>query len=216
MGLFAAVFKLWDGTNTATVKPASTAPSASDTAVVVGITPNSLAADNSTNGNKLHVLGARANAANPSWTEGNQVPQSVDLAGNQRSFINSWFGSSAPTVGQKTSASSIPVVLPSDQTLSTVPSKSATSTITGVAASASSGALLAANTNRLGGSIVNDTTSATLYIKLGSTAATTASGGYTAMLLPGAYYEVPSGYTGAIQGIWTAATGFANVDELTA
>lgn len=33
--------------------------------------------------------------------------------------IGRWFGSTAPTVGQKTMANSIPVVLPSDQTVAT-------------------------------------------------------------------------------------------------
>lgn len=43
------------------------------------------AADNSTNSTtKLPTIVARANAAAPSWTEGRQVPQSVDLSGNTR------------------------------------------------------------------------------------------------------------------------------------
>lgn len=43
------------------------------------------ASDNTANSTaKLPVLGARANAANPSWTEGFQVPLSVDLSGNLR------------------------------------------------------------------------------------------------------------------------------------
>lgn len=44
-----------------------------------------VAADNSTNSTtKLPVLSARANAATQTWTEGNQVPLSVDLSGNTR------------------------------------------------------------------------------------------------------------------------------------
>jgi hypothetical protein len=93
--------------------------------------------------------------------------------------------------------------------------KSATSTITGVAASVTSTILLASNTSRLGATIHNDSTSATLYIKLGTTASN-ASGGYTTALTPGSYYEVPFNYTGRIDGIWSSATGFANIDELTA
>lgn len=46
--------------------------------------PNT-AADNSANSTaKLPVLSARANAAAPAWTEGNQVPLSVDLTGALR------------------------------------------------------------------------------------------------------------------------------------
>jgi hypothetical protein len=93
--------------------------------------------------------------------------------------------------------------------------KSATSTITGVAASATSTTLLSSNTSRLGAIIHNDSTSATLYLKLGTTASN-ASGGYTTALTAGSYYEVPFNYTGRIDGIWSSATGFANIDELTA
>lgn len=135
----AGFLKVTDGTNTAAVKAASTAPIATDPALVVTLSPN---------GNSITVT------------------------------------------------------------------KSATSTVTGVAASATSVTLLASNANRLGATIQNDTTSATLYVKLGATA-TTASGGYTVILPAGAYWEVPANHTGVIAGIWTAATGFANVDELT-
>src|SRR5690349_3881129 len=48
------------------------------------INPN-LAADNSTNSSsKVPALIARANTSAPSWTDGNQVPVSVDLNGNLR------------------------------------------------------------------------------------------------------------------------------------
>jgi hypothetical protein len=74
------------------------------------------ATDNSTNSTvKLPVLPARANAAAPSWTEGNQAPLSVLLAGQLRTDITSWLGSTAPTVGQKTMANSVPVTLASNQ-----------------------------------------------------------------------------------------------------
>lgn len=99
--------------------------------------------------------------------------------------------------------------------LATAPPPSATATETGVAASASSVTVLAANTLRKGAAVTNDQASATLYLRLSATAATAASGGYTVILPGGAYYEVPYGYTGQITGIWSAATGFANVSELT-
>jgi hypothetical protein len=99
--------------------------------------------------------------------------------------------------------------------LATAPPPSATATESGVAASASSVTVLAANTLRKGAAITNDQASATLFLRLSATAATAASGGYTVMLPGGAYYEVPFGYTGQITGIWAAATGFANVTELT-
>lgn len=82
------------------------------TVTVAGNLTNNNAAPAAT---EVGVLPARANAANPTWTEGDQVLESVDLSGNQRVLLNSWFGSTAPTVGSKTSANSIPVVIASDQ-----------------------------------------------------------------------------------------------------
>jgi hypothetical protein len=93
-----------------------------------------------------------------------------------------------------------------------VAAKAATATLSNVNDSASSVTLLAANTARLGASVFNDSTS-TLYLKLGTTASTTS---YTAQLQPYDLYEVPGGYTGVIDGIWSAdASGAARVTELT-
>lgn len=81
---------------------------------------------------------------------------------------------------------------------------------TTVAGSASSVTLLAANTARLGATIFNDSTSM-LYIKLGATASTTS---FTVQLLTNAYYEIPYGYTGRIDGIWGSATGNSRITEI--
>lgn len=86
-----------DGTNTITVKAASTAAAATDTSEVVQISPNqpqlttpwnfqgaktnNNAAPGATN---LGVLAALANAGIQAWTEGNQVLCSVDLGGGLR------------------------------------------------------------------------------------------------------------------------------------
>lgn len=43
----------------------------------------------------------------------------ADTSGSQN--IRAWFGSTAPTVGQKTSANSLPVVIASDNTVATAP-----------------------------------------------------------------------------------------------
>jgi hypothetical protein len=88
----------------------------------------------------------------------------------------------------------------------------ATSAQTSVAGSASSVQLLAATATRLGATIFNDS-AATLYLKLGTTASTTS---FTVKLITDAYYEVPFGFTGRIDGIWTSATGNARITELTA
>ena len=59
------------------------------------------AADNSVNSTtKLPILGGRANAAAPTWTEDYQVPLSVDLSGRLRALISG----TATIVGDKTPA----------------------------------------------------------------------------------------------------------------
>ncbi|WP_445629267.1 hypothetical protein [Nostoc sp. DSM 114167] len=92
-----------------------------------------------------------------------------------------------------------------------VESTSSTSTPTTVDASTTSETILAANSNRKGATIWNDST-ATLYLEFGATATTSA---FTAKLNPSGYYEVPFHYTGVISGIWSAANGNALVRELT-
>lgn len=91
-----------------------------------------------------------------------------------------------------------------------IPSSSAA--VTQVADSASVQTLLAANDNRTGASIQNNSSEA-LYVKLGSTA--TASD-FTIKLFQDDYFEVPYGYTGIITGIWANnSSGQAQVTEFT-
>lgn len=89
----------------------------------------------------------------------------------------------------------------------------AASAVTAVAASVTTVPLLAANTDRRGASIYNDSASASLYIKLGATASTIS---FTVKLRPGGLYELPPPvWRGAIDGIWSAAVGSARITELT-
>jgi hypothetical protein len=89
----------------------------------------------------------------------------------------------------------------------------ATATLTNVTSSASSVTIDAANSARRGMIIHNDST-AILFLKYGATASATS---YTVEMGPGAYWEMPKPiYTGIIDGIWSAADGFARVTELTA
>jgi hypothetical protein len=87
--------KLTDGTNTQAVKPASSAAVAADPSSVTQISPNQPQLTTplnvqgaKTNNNaapgaaNLGVLAAVANAAPPSYTEGNQTSLRVDLKGN--------------------------------------------------------------------------------------------------------------------------------------
>lgn len=85
-----------------------------------------------------------------------------------------------------------------------------TAVTTSVASSASSTTLLAANANRFGATIYNDSTQV-LYVKLGATASATS---FTAKLAAGDYYEVPYDYSGIIDGIWAAADGYARITEV--
>jgi hypothetical protein len=90
-------------------------------------------------------------------------------------------------------------------------SKSSTSTSSTVASAIISGTILAANSNRKGATIWNDST-ANLFIDFDAEASTT---DYAVKLSPGGYFEMPFSYTGVISGIWDAANGNARVRELT-
>lgn len=95
----------------------------------------------------------------------------------------------------------------------TTPLPAATSAVTSVTAAASDTSLLSANALRKGASVFNDST-ATLYLSLAATAASTTA--FTIKLAAGAYYEIPFAYSGAVRGIWSAANGAARVTEMTA
>lgn len=115
------------------------------------------------------------------------------------------------TAGQQTAANSVPVVIASDQT----PRRAGTATDASVADSATSVTILAANALRRGAMVYNDST-ATLYLRFSSSAASATSFGVK--LFADDFYELSAGmvYTGAITGIWaTAAGGAARVTELT-
>lgn len=143
-----------------------------------------------------------------------QLPAAL-VGGRLDTNTGSWLGSTTPTVGQKTEAASIPVVLASDQSEIPTRQTSSTSTRSSVPAAAADTLLLAANTARRGATITNDSTDATLLVGLG--AVPVSAGDFTCRLLPGgsAYYEVPAGFTGEIRGIWDIASGAAMVTELT-
>lgn len=89
--------------------------------------------------------------------------------------------------------------------------RASTSTLTSVAGVTSSVSLLASNANRVSATFWNDSTSLA-YIALASTASTTA---YTIKMFPGAYWELPITYTGAVSAIWGSANGNMRITELT-
>ena len=93
-----------------------------------------------------------------------------------------------------------------------------TSAVTRVPTNVANVTLKAANANRFGLTLQNNST-ANLFLKLGATANITAgTESYTVRMVANSYYEVPYGYTGIIDGIWDAAdaTGEAVITEVTA
>jgi hypothetical protein len=118
-------------------------------------------------------------------------------------------------------ASIVPTAFASPSSLSTTGASSVgsinrmgmahTPALTSVASAASSTSLLAANVNRIGATVFNDST-ATLYLALNTSASTTA---YTVQMAANGYYEVPYGYDGAVFGIWSSAVGNARLTEFT-
>lgn len=141
-----------------------------------------------------------------------QLPSAL-VGGRLDINIGAWLGSTAPTVGQKTMANSMPVTLASDQSAVTAnPTRSGTGTSSNVGSSASVVTLLASNSSRLGATVFNDSNQ-NLFLKLGSAASLTS---FTVRVTPNGYYEVPYSYTGIITGIWSSANGNARVTELTA
>jgi hypothetical protein len=87
------------------------------------------------------------------------------------------------------------------------------SSVSNVAASATSVTIKAANAARRGLWVYNDSENS-LYIKCGAVASLTS---YSVKVLAGGYWEMPSPiYTGAVDGIWGGEpTGNARVTELT-
>lgn len=88
---------------------------------------------------------------------------------------------------------------------------SSTSTPNSVTAATSSGTILAANSNRRGATIWNNST-ANLYIDFDSVASTS---DFALRISAGGYFEMPFNYTGIISGVWDAVNGNALVRELT-
>jgi hypothetical protein len=98
-------------------------------------------------------------------------------------------------------------------TVTVQPVQSATATRSNVGAAAADTLILASNAARDGGSVFNDSASATLYLSLGTGAASLTS--YSVAMTPQSYFEIPYQFTGELRGIWSAAVGAARVTEYT-
>jgi len=138
----------------------------------------------------------------------------TDTSGRLQINNAQWLGSTAPTVGQKTSANSIPVTLASDQPaipVSSTPSASTASAVTQVAGSLVVVTLQAANAARKGLTLYNEGNQP-WYVKLGAAATLTS---FTVKILRDGYYEVPFGFTGIVTGIQAVSSSSLYVSELT-
>ncbi len=123
-------------------------------------------------------------------------------------------GNPVLVAGEDGSGNVRPLLTDTTGRLVQIDEKAGTATLTSVGASVSSVTLLAANANRLGAVIINDTivNKNILYLAFAATSTTSA---YTYPLPPGAQWELQFDYTGAISGIWgVSATGNARVTEL--
>lgn len=85
--------------------------------------------------------------------------------------------------------------------------------ITRVAAAVADTSLLVANPARKNATFFNESpATGRLFLKLGAGASLIS---YTAMLVPGGYYELPGPvWVGAINGFWDVAGGFVQVTEI--
>jgi hypothetical protein len=194
--------KISDGTNNAALT--NTTPVGSEYGLIVRNIPSGTQAVSGTvtvtqaTGSNLNAVVSGTVTANIGTTNGLALDATLTARLN--------------TLGQKTSANSAPVVLASDQpAIPVTTDTSTTSAITSVAASITTVTLLALNTLRKGATFYNDSSSF-LYLKLGATASTTS---FTVKIAPSGYYEVPSSYTGVIDGIWVSAVGSARITQLT-
>lgn len=111
----------------------------------------------------------------------------------------------AQTLANVTTVGSITNTVPTKEVRSATPAQ------TSPAPTNSSTSILSANANRLGATIYNEG-AAICYMKLGATASVTS---YTLQISVGGYYELPFGYTGAVDGITSAGTAQLRVTELT-
>ena len=107
--------------------------------------------------------------------------------------------------GTVTAVTSITNTVTTKEVRSATPSQSSPS-VTNASTS-----ILASNANRLGATIWNEG-AAICYTKMGATASITS---YSVQIASGGYYEVPFGYTGAIDGITSSGTAQLRVTELT-
>jgi len=206
--------KLNDGTNTAAVKAASTAPLATDPALVVTLSPN---------GNTVNATFTPSGTQDVNLTKVAGAAVTTQAAGEQLVAVEGRAANGAAAAGNPVLAAGVDAssnvarlqlrTAPPVGTVSgTVvrPVAAQTGTQTSVPGSAANVTLLAANTARLGATLYNDGTQP-WFVKLGATASTSS---FSIRLAAQSYYELPYGYTGQIDAIQSVANGNLRVTEL--
>lgn len=134
----------------------------------------------------------------------------LQTAGN--ATLTAISGQLPATLGQTVMAGSLSVTIASNQTpISVIATISSTATLTSVSLTTSSQVLLAANTNRRGFMIYNDSLNM-LFVAFAATASTTA---FSTKIQAGGAYEPGIDYTGIISGIASTASGAARITEFT-
>jgi len=115
-------------------------------------------------------------------------------------------------IGQTTSAGSLSVTIASNQSpVNVIYDVSSTGAITSVALSTTSTVLLAANTNRKGFIIYNDSLGQ-MFVSFAATSSTTA---FSTKIQAGGEYEPGVDYTGVISAVASVSTGSARITEFT-
>jgi hypothetical protein len=100
--------KITDGTNTAAVKAASTAPVATDPALVVSLSPNSAGVIQSSTGSRV-VAAASTNATNLKASAGSIAEVDLYNVAAYTVFVKFYNKASSPTVGTDTPVWTVPI-----------------------------------------------------------------------------------------------------------
>jgi hypothetical protein len=159
--------------------------------------------------------GGDASAANQT-TGNNSLGIMDDWDESDRAKVNIIVGQAGVTAGAGAVAANTPrFTLASDDPVITAINATdavSTATLSNVAASATNVTCLASNASRKRAIILNDSASATLYVKPGATASTTS---HTWQVAPGGTLTLDNFpvYTGILDCIWSAAVGSARVTE---
>lgn len=231
--------RVTDGTNTASVKAASTAAGATDKALVVAVSPNNSVAVTGTffqgtqpvsgtvvaNAGSGSFTVAQATAANLNATVSGSVsvsnfPATQPVSGTFFQATQPISGTVSSTQGTATAAAGAwPIkitdgtntaAVDSDLALNITIQGSTSGTATNVAANAANVTLLSSNAARDMASFYNDG-NGNAFLKLGATASTSS---FTVKITPGGFYELPlPAYAGQIDCIWDVANGSMRITE---